>query len=103
MSSFGLSEEFAATDAKALATRLCLELLALTAETDSNVHCEVLRKRLKAGMLQLDEALAFAAARGWISRTADMAALRGPGRERALRLRPTLETLRRDLSNLRRS
>jgi hypothetical protein len=83
MSTSQLTEE----DARILATRLCIELVSLTALPDSSVSFEVLGQRLRAGPTELAAALDYAFGRGWISRTND-GACADPGREWAIRCRP---------------
>jgi hypothetical protein len=68
-----------------------MELQALTGTLDSGVHFEVLMGRMKIGPRAMEQALAFAAERDWISRTSETAALRAPGRQEAMRLWPAPE------------
>lgn len=72
-------------DPGVVATRLCMELQALTGTLDSGVHIEVLMKRLDIGPSTMAQALAFAGERDWISCTPETAALRILGRQEAMR------------------
>ena len=72
------------TPAEVLAQRLCIELQALTGNAHSSVLLDILLKRLRVGLRELESALAFAAECGWIERRADSAALQDKGREATL-------------------
>lgn len=63
-----------------LARRLCAELQALTGNANTAVLLDTLVIRLRTGYRELEPAVAFGAARGWIELRADSVALREQGR-----------------------
>jgi len=77
-----------------LARRLCLELQALTGNANSSVLLDVVARRLRVGLRELEPALALGAEAGWIERRSDSVALRDEGRQATLVDWPPREPLR---------
>lgn len=78
----------------ALSRRLCVELQALTGNASSSVLLDILAKRLRVSLRELEAALALGVQSGWIERRADAVALREEGRQATLIPWPPREPLR---------
>jgi hypothetical protein len=67
-----------------LARQLCIELQALTGKANSSVLIEILAKRLRVGLHDLEAAVNWGAEMAWIERRVDAVALREEGRQATL-------------------
>lgn len=67
-----------------LARQLCVELQALTGKANSSVLLEILAKRLRIGLHDLESAVSWGTEVGWIERRIDAVALRDEGRQATL-------------------
>jgi hypothetical protein len=81
-------------NAVTLARRLCVELQALTGNASSGVLLDVVARRLRVGVRELEPALIWGTEAGWIERRADAVALRDEGRQATLMPWPPREPAR---------
>ena len=67
-----------------LARQLCVELQALTGKANSSVLLDILAKRLRVGLHDLESGVSWGAEMGWLERRVDAVALRDEGRRATL-------------------
>lgn len=82
--SASVAEPFEPSRAATFARQLCVELQALTGKANSSVLLEILAKRLRIGLHDLESAVSWGVDAGWIERRIDAVALRDEGRQATL-------------------
>ena len=82
--SANVAEALEPSRAEMLARRLCVELQALTGKANSSVLLDILAKRLRVGLHDLESGVSWGAEMGWLERRVDAVALQDEGRRATL-------------------